>query len=241
MPMRVPEENKAGFYFTVIFHVAVIIVFLLVGIGSELGVEHSFVMDFSHQEKIEKEQKEEQFRESISRKLDELIAGARVPDVRNVTVNRDAPLKDDRGTDADELYKENERLQRDLKGLDSRYEDAQDETVDLTPEEKKSDPDNRSKAYSGASVLSWTLDGRRLSRPKVPAYRCFNAGQVTVIIKVDNKGRVVDAKVVDELSSEDSCLRKEAVRAARGTLFNADPHAPARQPGEITYSFVSQR
>ena len=221
--MHIPEDNRAGLYFTAIFHLAVIIVLLLAGIGSELGVENSFVMDFSKQEQKEKEIKEEEFRESISRRLDELISGAAAPMVRNVTVDNNAPLKDDRGTDADELYKENERLQRDLK-----------------PEpDKKDTPQN--KAYSGPSVLRWTLDGRKASILKVPAYKCYNAGDVTVMIKVNPQGVVVYAKVVDELSSEDECLRKEAVRAARLSKFSIKTDAPANQPGEITYRFIAQR
>lgn len=238
--MHIPEDNRAGLYFTAIFHLAVIIVLLLVGIGSELGVEGSFVMDFSKQEQKEKEIKEEEFRESISRRLDELISGAAAPMVRNVTVDNNAPLKDDRGTDADELYRENERLQRDLKGLDSRYEDAVNETVDLKPEPQKKESAPQ-KAYSGPSVLRWTLDGRRASSLKVPAYKCYNAGDVTVMIKVNNQGTVVYAKVVDELSSEDECLRKEAVRAARLSRFSIKTDAPANQPGEITYRFIAQR
>ena len=238
--MHIPEDNRAGLYFTAIFHLAVIIVLLLAGIGSELGVENSFVMDFSKQEQKEKEIKEEEFRESISRRLDELISGAAAPMVRNVTVDNNAPLKDDRGTDADELYKENERLQRDLNGLDSRYEDAVNETVDLKSEpDRKDTPQN--KAYSGPSVLLWTLDGRKASILKVPAYKCYNAGDVTVMIKVNPQGVVVYAKVVDELSSEDECLRKEAVRAARLSKFSIKTDAPANQPGEITYRFIAQR
>ena len=238
--MRIPEEHKAGFYFTVSFHLAVIIVLLLVGIGSELGVENSFVMDFSKQEQREREIKEEEFRESISRKLDELISGASAPSVRNVTVDNNAPLKDDRGTDAEELYRENERLQRDLSGSDSRYEDAVDETVDLEAEPRKEERQQQ-RAYSGPSVLRWTLDGRKASHLSVPAYKCYNSGDVTVMIKVNNQGTVVYAKVVDELSSEDDCLRKNAVRAARTSRFNINTDAPANQPGEITYRFVSQR
>ena len=238
--MHIPEDNRAGLYFTAIFHLAVIIVLLLAGIGSELGVENSFVMDFSKQEQKEKEIKEEEFRESISRRLDELISGAAAPMVRNVTVDNNAPLKDDRGTDADELYKENERLQRDLNGLDSRYEDAVNETVDLKSEpDRKDTPQN--KAYSGPYVLRWTLDGRKASILKVPAYKCYNAGDVTVMIKVNPQGVVVYAKVVDELSSEDECLRKEAVRAARLSKFSIKTDAPANQPGEITYRFIAQR
>ena len=238
---RINSEDKAGLYITVIFHLTVIIVLLAVQIGSQLKEDTSFLMDFSKQEETERLEKEADFKESISRRLDELISGSSAgTPVRNVTVDRSAPLKDDRNTDAEELYRENERLQRDLKGLDSRQEDARDETVDMSrtnPREEKK-PDNRQ--YSGPSVLSWTLDGRKASTLPIPAYKCYNGGDVTVLIKVNNSGTVVSAKVVEAVSSPDECLRKSAIRAARTSRFSSSASAPASQVGEITYRFVAQ-
>ncbi len=240
---RINSEDRAGLYVTVIFHLTVIIVLLAVQIGSQLRGDTSFLMDFSNQEETERQEKEADFKESISRRLDELIGGGSYgTPVRNVTVDRSAPLKDDRNTDAEELYRENERLQRDLKGLDSRQEDARDETVDMSgttrrpSEERKSD----NRQYSGPSVLSWTLDGRKASTLPVPAYKCYNGGDVTVLIKVNNSGAVVSAKIVEAVSSTDECLRKAAVRAARTSRFSMSSTAPANQVGEITYRFVAQ-
>ncbi len=241
---RLNVEDKAGLYVTVIFHLVVIVVLLLFQIGSELKKGDSFLMDFSRTEAAEKRMEEERFRESISRKLDERIAGAAVSGgseaVRNVTVDRSAALRDDRNTDADELYRENERLQRDLSGYDSRSQDAREETVDITAAKKEDKPEGRKKAYSGASVLSWTLDGRKASSLRVPAYQCYRGGDVTVVIKVNNSGVVVSAKIVDDISSDDECLRRNAVRAARTSRFSASSSAPANQIGEITYRFVAQ-
>lgn len=237
---RINSEDKAGLYITVIFHLTVIIVLLAVQIGSQLKEDASFLMDFSKQEEIEREEKETEFKESISKRLDELIAGPSGVPVRNVTVDRNAPLKDDRNTDAEELYKENERLQRDLKGLDSREEDARNETVDLSADRHEEKNSGEKKAYAGAAVLSWTLDGRKASTLKVPAYQCYNGGDVTVLVKVNNKGVVVSAKVVEAVSSTDECLRKNAIRAARTSRFSASSTAPANQVGEITYRFLAQ-
>ena len=74
----------------------------------------------------------------------------------------------------------------------------------------------------------------------IPAYRCYGCGDVTVIITVDPQGNVVNAKVLDEISSSDSCLRSFAVRAARLSKFSASSSAPARQNGEILYRFIAQ-
>ena len=239
---RINSEDRAGLYITVIFHLTVIIVLLAVQIGSQLKGDTSFLMDFSRQEEAERQEKEADFKESISRRLDELIGADVSPGtpVRNVTVDRSAPLKDDRNTDAEELYRENERLQRDLKGLDSRREDARDETVDISGTRQREESPAESRQYSGPSVLSWTLDGRKASTLPVPAYKCYNGGDVTVLIKVNNSGIVVVAKVVEAVSSPDECVRKAAVRAARTSRFSASSTAPANQVGEITYRFVAQ-
>ena len=111
--MKLSPDQKAGIYITVSIHLAVIIVLLLVRIGMEVQKENSFVLDFTKQEELEELQKKEEFLRSAAEQLEEMIAAAGVP-VRNVTVERSA-LKDDRGTDADELYKEAERLAQELK------------------------------------------------------------------------------------------------------------------------------
>jgi TonB family protein len=89
-------------------------------------------------------------------------------------------------------------------------------------------------------VLSWSLDGRKASRLPIPAYRCYGGGEVTVIITVNNRGDVLNAKVDDGVSSKDHCLQEFAVRAARLSKFSASPEAPARQMGTITYAFIAQ-
>ena len=182
-------------------------------------------------------------KEDISKKLEEMLAAARKQDsrqVRNIAVDAGERLKDDRGTDADQLYKDAERLARDLKNghKDGIEEDARGETVEMQHQNK---PDQGSqKAYGGPSVVSYTLDGRKASLLRIPAYRCYGAGDVTVIITVNPQGQVINAQVMNEISSDDQCLRNFAVRAARNSRFSASDKAPARQTGEIVYRFIAQ-
>jgi len=234
---RVDKEDKAGLYITVIFHLAVIIVLLIAQIGTALQKENSFVLDFTKQEELEKTRKEEAFKEDISQRLEEMLEGAGQMNMRNVTVNRSA-LKDDRGTDAEQLYKDAEKLQKDLdKGQNHQNED---EVADFSPKKDLSKEDKADKPYSGPSVLSWELEGRKASTLKIPAYLGLGAGMVTVLIKVDNQGRVVDAKIAEALSSPDQSLRNYAIRAARLSRFSASTTAPARQEGNIVYQFIAQ-
>lgn len=238
------SEDRAGIYITVIIHLTVIIVLMAVQISTELQKENTFVMDFSQIEAEEKRIQEEAFKEEISRRLDDMING-RIPvprtderEIRNIAVDAGSHLKDDRNTDAEQLYKDAERLDQELRQGQKQaiYEDAADDAVEI-PQKGNKAPE---KEYSGPSVLSYTLDGRKASHLRIPAYRCYSGGEVTVIITVDPSGRVLNAKVMDDVSSQDPCLREFAVRAARLSRFSSSTTAPARQTGEIVYRFIAQ-
>ena len=234
------KEDRAGLYITIIFHLVVIIVLLVYQIDNVLKREESFVLDFTKQEEIERQQKEQTFKEDISKRIDDLIAASRKSGepIRNIAVDAGSKLKDDRNTDADQLYKDAERLAQELKA--GQLEDAREETVEHEEQRTKKKEDPKKKEYSGPSVVSYTLDGRKASHLKIPAYRCYGSGDVTVIITVNNAGQVTNAKVLDEVSSSDSCLREFAVRAARLSRFTASTTAPHNQTGEILYRFIAQ-
>lgn len=231
------SDDRAGLYITIIFHLMVVIVLLVCQISSALKRENTFVLDFSKQEKVEKERAERNLKEEVSERLDRMLAEAAGVPVRNVAVDRGA-LKDDRNTNAEELYREAEKLAQDLKNgpkLDEPDEDyaAVSKPVRQEEEQKKS-------SYNGPSVVSYELEGRKASKLSIPAYRCLGAGHVTVVITVDPSGKVLNAKIQDEVSSDDRCLRDFAVRAARLSRFSASGTAPARQVGNIVYLFVAQ-
>ena len=234
------KEDRAGLYITIIFHLVVIIVLLAYQIDNALRREESFVLDFTKQEEIEKQKKEQIFKEDISKRIEEMLAAARNSGepVRNVAVDANTQLKDDRNTDADQLYKDAERLANELKS--GQLEDAREEAVELPAEEKKKKEDPKKKEFKGKAVVTYNLEGRKASSLKIPAYRCYNSGDVTVIITVNNAGRVVGAKILEEISSSDACLRSEAIRAARTTRFNSSSSSPPNQTGEILYRFIAQ-
>ena len=240
---RLSADEKAGIYTTVIVHLAVVIVLLLAGLDWSIKQEKGFLMDFSQleekerlQEEIERLEKEAAFKESIAQRLQQEIDAA--PAVRGVAVDR-AALKDDRGTDAEQLYKDAQRLQEELA---RGHEIQQEEYADPNPVKPAQEEPKKEEApvYSGPSVVSYYLDGRKASKLPIPAYRCMGAGQVTVLIKVAPNGSVVEAKVDESVSSADKGLKECAVRAARLSKFSAKADAPARQQGNIVYEFVAQ-
>ena len=234
---RLSKDDRAGLYITVIFHLAVLIILLATQLGFSIAKENSFVLDFTKQEQAEKIRKEEMFKEDISQRIEELLAAAGSIPVKNVVVDRGA-LKDDRGTNAEELYKDAEKLQQELDGGKDQSNESfvvEDRKQDSSSSQKKQET-----SYSGPSVVSYELDGRKASKLSIPAYRCMGAGMVTVIIAVDPQGNVINAKVDDILSSPDQCLRSFAVRAARLSKFSSSSSAPAKQMGNIVYQFIAQ-
>lgn len=247
--MTLSSEDKAGLYITIIVHLVVVAVLLVCQIGAEIKKENTFVLDFTQQEEKERVQQEEKerleqeaFDEEIARRLDAMIHGGSGISFRNVVVDRSpGALKDDRGTDAEKLYEDARRLAQELKdGVVPDEPDDDYAALSSTKDNKPKDSGNQAKAYSGPSVVSYDLPGRKASLMKIPAYRCLGAGMVTVAIGVDRQGNVVAAKVVEEVSSPDKCLREFAVRAARSSRFSASQEAPARQAGNIVYQFIAQ-
>lgn len=235
------NDEKAGLLATATVHLAVLVILLATGLGYSLSKENTFVLDFSKyeemeriQEEIEKLQKEAEFQQAISEKLERDLASA--PSVRGVAVNR-AALKDDRGTDAEQLYKDAERLQQELA---NGFTVNEDDVASPAPERREQPEEKEESVYSGPSVISYYLEGRKASRLPIPAYRCMGGGEVTVLISVDPTGTVVTAKVDESCSSSDGCLRAFAIRAARISKFSASPDAPPKQNGNIVYQFIAQ-
>ena len=242
------KTDTTGLLITVIFHLTVIIVLLAHQMHIATQREQSFVMDFTKYEEIEKQEKElerllkeMEKKEEILKKLEAKMEAtpSKSSDVKNLAVNAGGQLKDDRGTDADQLYKDAARLDAQLKNgqKSAIHEDAKNETVELPGQstEKKGE-----KEYSGPSVLSYTLDGRTATHLPIPAYRCYGGGQVTVTIQVGRNGNVLNAQINETVSAADKCLREYALRAARQSRFSKSNTAPERQVGEIVYQFIAQ-
>ena len=241
------KDDKAGLYLTIIVHLVILIILLIAQIGYSLKREDTFVIDFSKQEMLEEKKAQETFEKDIDKKIDDLVSskiakmldGTSGVDFKNVTSSRNnSTLKDDRNTDAEKLYADAARLAKDLKG--GFNADEPDEDYVATSKNDKKQENQQEKSYSGPSVLSWHLDGRKASHLPIPAYRCYGGGMVTVLITVDNSGKVTDAKIQEETSTDDSCLRNFAIRAARASRFSSSSTAPSKQRGDIIYQFIAQ-
>ena len=145
-------EDKAGLYITVIFHLVIIIVLLACQIGAAMKGENTFVLDFTKQEEVEKKKAEENFKEEVSDRLDQLLASASGVPIRNIAVDRSSTLKDDRNTNAEQLYKDAERLAQELKDGFKADEPDDDYVAVNKPVVKR-----KTRRSSLTAALQWSL------------------------------------------------------------------------------------
>ena len=232
--------NLAGILITVSIHLAVIIILLLTVVEPSIRKQSAtYEFDFTKQDEIEKLEKEVQRQKALNDRLEKLLKenGVGSEPVRNVTVDRGS-LKDDRGTDAEKLYREAERIQKQYEEIMSSGDDSFIAMKEPRHSEKKEE--EQKSVYSGPSVLSYEVPGRKGSYLPIPAYKCMGEGEVTVNVTVNPQGKVIAASVKDDVSSDDSCLRAYAVRAAQSSMFSSKAGAPAKEYGYITYRFIAQ-
>ena len=234
------KEKKTGFYATVVFHLVVLIIFLLTAIHGVVSEETSFVLDFSKLEEMEQIAKQEERKAQASKELDDLLSGKMTASqYRNVAVDRNQTLKDDRFKNPNQVYDEARELQKklDASRAAALREQGNDDDGVAAGENL---PQNNAPQYNGPSVISYSLDGRKAISLPVPAYKCQGGGDVSVRITVNKKGYVTAATVISNVSSSDECIIKSAVDAAKRSRFRASSTAPEKQIGEIVYRFIAQ-
>ena len=246
------EEKKAGILITVAVHLTVIIFLLLTSITVISRRGSTIVIDFqdspepkqARTEQILEDQPEEltpEERDAIMASIERLMAQRNIEqrsDYHNVITSRNP---DARGTDADKLYEDAARLADALQnGQALTPDDGPDEHPSQGNGSKGKEDGGKPVAYSGASVLSWSLAGRNARQLPVPAYKCMGGGTVTVLIKVNREGRVKWAMVDESTSSKDPCLKKWALAFAQQALFSDSKTAEDPQTGDIIYQFIAQ-
>ena len=235
------KEDRVGFYTTLVFHLAVLVILLIVSIGRVASSENTFVLDFTKQEELEKLQKEIELKEQVARNLEDQLARQPQQRIRNVAVDAGNKLRDDRFKNPSEVYDEARELQRklDASKRDALAQQAAEEAVDLNPQ-KGTESSEPVPAYQGPSVISYELDGRKALNLPVPAYKGYGAGDVLVDIEVNPAGRVTAARVRPDGSSADASLHAFALDAARRSRFSASADADKSQTGWILYRFIAQ-
>ena len=133
----------------------------------------------------------------------------------------------------DKILKESEQRKNDLK-----------KQAPLKPENKESG--GAKTVYAGNVMVEWSLAQRTAYQNnnwhvRNPGYTCGygSSGKVTVQIKVNQNGNVIQAAVLSS-SSANECMTQQALKYAKLSRFNYSNSASTGQVGTITYTFLSQ-
>lgn len=230
------SDNINGILGTVIFHLVLILVFIVFRIGDvkRKHIEY-FPIDFEEElQDIDEIIKEI---ENMPVEIDQLDEEVR----RNIAVNIADKMNQKISTEKyieelkEELGIENlqQYLERDLpdKGNITYSEE------EINKEEKE---DKKENEYSGPTNVTYYLENRSKRYLPIPVYTCKGGGQVVVNIVVNQKGDVIGTSISDESDTRDNCLIETAIKYAARSTFNMDYDAEPRQSGYIMYEFIPQ-
>lgn len=225
-----------------------IIIYLLLGIGffaSKIVIGRKVSqqgMYIDLQELAALEQERDRLAEEV-RRANQNIDWSKI---RNTSSNENAlneNLADDRGTNTSSLNEDAEAVEQRMRANREAYEkglrDAK-RAGERSDESKAEDSSqNSDKRVKGSVTVSFSFNNPvRYSRKLIkPAYRCEGGGEVVVKVAIDRAGKVLYAYVE---SGGDECMRQTAVSAAKGSRFDHNDAAPAKQEGVITYIFIPQ-
>lgn len=226
-----------------------IILYLLIGIGffaSKIVIGRKVTqqgMFIDLQELAALEQERDRLAEEV-RRANQNIDWSKI---RNTSSNENAlneNLTDDRGTNTSSLNEDAQAVEQRMRANREAYErglsDARRAGERQEDESVDDSSGNRSdKKVKGSVTVSFSFDNPvRYSRKLIkPAYRCEGGGEVVVKVAIDRAGKVLYAYVE---SGGDECMRNTAVSAAKGSRFDHNNSAPAKQEGTITYIFIPQ-
>ncbi len=240
-------DHRVGLCVTVIAYLVAAIVFVSTRIAVG-GTEQQASIYIDFQDEQPRPETPEEREERLQQELQEDFS-----DIRNRISNENAEsgenqlneqLRDDRGTDAGEIYDEAEEVQRRIRANREAYEQGlSEEQAILNGRKTKTDKtQNRDVKIKGRVTVSFSLINpvRTSVKLVVPAYRCEGGGEVIVNITVNRNGRVIAASIDRTSSTTDGCMIEAALEAARESRFNVDRNAPDKHTGTISYIFIPQ-
>jgi len=234
------RDHKVGILGTIAFHLAILIVFMLVDIKSAREIrELEVILEFPAEEPVMEEQ-EETREEYLTRMLEQQLRQS------NQAVNV-SKLEEEISTD-----KYVEEVMNELDESRSEEWREQQEAIkellssgDIVPANPEDEAEPEQEEFRGPTTIQYEFLESPLMRESyrlpVPVYKCKGGGVVRVNIEVDRSGTVVSAEAqVISASLDPDCLAEVALRFAYRSRFLPDNNAPERQSGKITYSFVAQ-
>jgi len=243
-------EHQVGLLGTIVFHLVILVIVLVLKLSPVKEEGNTVYLEFQEPPATLKEDPAKLAQELLKNADPKLaIQGKenRATTVRNVAVNNNLDkltdkLVDDKFGKSNPVYEEARQLAERMRANQQLYKKSLE--VDKTTSSQQgagsgSARSSSEKAYKGASVLSYSVEGRQGVYLPVPAYLCEGGGDVVVNIVVNQRGAVIDASISARTTASE-CLFAEALKAAKRSRFTMDEKASATQKGSIIYRFVAQ-
>lgn len=239
------DRHKVGILGTIAVNLLLAILFLVFQLKSRpyLHENTMVLIDFDREYEIAPEPEPEEKQQVLPD--DAIDPNKEYEAIKNIAVDAtkedlNPGLTDEKNIDADELYREAQRIREQMEQNRQRWEESQSEEAINVPNVEEKIIKTDEGQYKGPTVISYHLKDRKALRLPVPAYLCENGGKVVVDIEVQRNGSVSNASIDKANSVIDNCMNQAALEAARKSVFTVSDIAPARQKGSITYLFVSQ-
>ena len=235
-------DHRIGLSVMVIGYLVLGIIFFSskIIIGSRPHMQGIYV-DLQTLEELEKEK--ERLQKEIEMKQQQDIEWSKIRNLQSNDAVLNEELKDDRNTNTAALNESIKSVAEGMAANRAAYEAGVAEAESILNNRPKSEDKPQKKGedskYKGGVTVRFEF--RNPVRTKrhlvVPAYTSDTGGQVEVSVTLNQGGEVIDARIK---SGGNDKMRKEALKAARESLFNIDNSAPARHEGTITYTFLPQ-
>lgn len=210
-------------------------------LSGEPSYQEAMFVDTRTLEEILEEK--ERLEREIERKKAQDIEWERVRNMQSNDALVNEAVTDDRGTDVDKLNEQAEAVAERMAANRNAHNAGMAEVDAIGKGEKSDDKASEKKGsdshYKGGVTVRYKFENplRNKRDLVIPAYRCETGGQVEVSVVLNQGGEVISAKVT---WGGDEEMRREALRAARASLFDINLNAPDRQTGTITYTFIPQ-
>jgi hypothetical protein len=244
-------DHQVGLLGTIVFHLLVLLFVIALRLNPVKNIKDKIYLEFQEPPTAANTDPAKLVQEILKKADAKTISHSqdnRATTVRNVAVNSNLDkltdkLVDDKFGKSNPVYEEARRLAERMQANQQLYKKSQE--ADKTPSSQQrqngsgSARSSSEKAYKGASVLSYSVEGRQGTYLPVPAYLCEGGGDVVVNIVVNQRGIVMNAAISARTTASE-CLFAEALKAAKCSRFTMDEKSPAAQKGSITYRFVAQ-
>jgi hypothetical protein len=242
------KKNIIGILGTLIFHIFILILFLLIKIQSfreirDLGI----TLDFSSSEV-----REEMLPEKTSRLTPGEIAFLeKLMSQQSSASNQASNVSENLEKELSTMNYVNKVEQELNQSRSEEWKKQQEElkakilNEDQIPEERVQSKENETVNFKGLTNITYEFLEPPVNRYKiylpVPVYKCRGEGTVLTDIIVDQTGKVISSKAfVQQDFPDKDCMIEVAEKYALLTQFEGNLSAPREQKARIIYKFIAQ-